>query len=172
MLLELLLLHISLLHSCRSIQTITVGRPSIDRRAPTLLQPQHILQYHRSLPTSVTVIALASVAVPAATTKCSSSIAVRAVVIMIWYSLSSQLSLTGSFTSSCDTTMMIKFNLLLQLKYLVQCLWSLPRLKLLLPQYHLNSSICSNLQCCCSSSIAVRAVVNTVNTPAVQVLLI
>ena len=36
---------------------------SIYRRVPTLLQLQHLLQYQRSLPTSVTVITLASVAV-------------------------------------------------------------------------------------------------------------
>lgn len=46
------------------------------------------------------------------------------------------------------------------------------RLKLLLSQYNFNSSICSNLQCCYSSSIAVRAMVNTVNTLAIQVLLV
>ena len=79
--------------------------------------------------------------------------------------------------ASCSLYIMIKFHLLLQLKYLLQCLWSLPRLKLLmlkllLSQYNFNSSICSNLQCCYSSSIAVRAVVNTVNTLAVQVLLV
>ena len=46
------------------------------------------------------------------------------------------------------------------------------RLKLLLSQYNFNSSICSNLQYCYSSSIAVRAMVNTVNTLAIQVLLV
>jgi hypothetical protein len=66
---ELLLLHFSLLHSCRFIQAITADRPSIYRRAPTLLQLQHLLQYQRSLPTSVAVLALASVAVPATATK-------------------------------------------------------------------------------------------------------
>ena len=65
---KMLLLRFSLLHSCRSIQTITTDRPSIYRRVPMLLQLQHLLQYQRSLPTSVTVITLASVAVPAAAT--------------------------------------------------------------------------------------------------------
>ena len=60
---KMLLLRFSLLHSCRSIQTITTDRPSIYRRVPMLLQLQHLLQYQRSLPTSVTVITLASVAV-------------------------------------------------------------------------------------------------------------
>ena len=47
--LELLLLHFSLLHSCRSIQTIIADRPSIHRRAPTL---QHLLQYPASVAVS------------------------------------------------------------------------------------------------------------------------
>jgi hypothetical protein len=67
--LELILLHFSLLHSCRSIQTIITNRPSIYRRAPTMLQLQHLLQYQRSLSTCVAVIALALVAMPAAATK-------------------------------------------------------------------------------------------------------
>ena len=56
-------------------------------------------------------------------------------------------------------------------EYLLKRWRSLPRLKLLLSQYHFSSLICSNLQCCYSSRIAVRAVVDTVNTLAVQVLL-
>jgi hypothetical protein len=56
-------------------------------------------------------------------------------------------------------------------EYLLKRWRSLPRLKLLLSQYHFSSLICSDLQCCYSSRIAVRAVVDTVNILAVQVLL-